>query len=496
MEENQSLFLAIGLDSKVVESTLKNKKVTQRLKEVIDASGLTKASKAIGILLYGVATKMPETTYHHTKFLIEQVLSENLVKALQLDEGIKYITDIVRKQGGEAQINIEEFNRESGVGIIVTDEEINVTLATIFEENQLQIAEHGASFDFAKIIYKARDSLKWADQKKVMDLIQKKKLEVVGSLPKEEAGKKKKVAPVAPPKEEKKLDSVEEEATTGKNLSDIIGRDIESARNTEELIKKHKAATGGKIMTRFPPEPNGYLHIGHAKAMRFNFTFAKENGGLTYLRYDDTNPVKENQEFIDNIQTCVTWLGYKPYKVTFASDYFQELYDLACELIKRGKAYVDHCQKAEIKEQRNKNIDSPYRERSIDENLILFEQMRQGRMAENECCLRMKIDMKHVNPNMRDPVAYRIRYVPHPHAGEKWCIYPTYDYTHCINDSLENVTHSLCTLEFENRRESYYWLLEALDLFKPMVWEYSRLNLTYTVLSKRKLEKLVLEGHV
>lgn len=154
---------------------------------------------------------------------------------------------------------------------------------------------------------------------KVMDLIQKKKLEVIGSQPKEETGKKKKVA--VAPKEEKKVD-LEEEASTGKNLSDIIGRNIESARNTEELIKKHKAATGGQIMTRFPPEPNGYLHIGHAKAMRFNFTFAKENGGLTYLRYDDTNPVKENQEFIDNIQTCVTWLGYKPHKVTFASDYF------------------------------------------------------------------------------------------------------------------------------------------------------------------------------
>lgn len=136
-------------------------------------------------------------------------------------------------------------------------------------------------------------------------------------------------------------------------------------------------------------------------------------------------------------------------------------------------------------------IESPYRNRSVEENLKLFEHMRQGRFAENECCLRMKIDMTHVNPNMRDPVAYRIRYVPHPHAGNKWCIYPTYDYTHCINDSLENITHSLCTLEFENRRESYYWLLEALDLYKPMVWEYSRLNLTYTVLSKRKLEKLV-----
>lgn len=232
-----------------------------------------------------------------------------------------------------------------------------------------------------------------------MDLINKKKTDILADIPKGEAdGKKvKKVAPAAPAKEEKKeavaAVTTEEESTTGKSLSDIIGRDIEAARNSEEVLKKHRAATGGKIMTRFPPEPNGYLHIGHAKAMRFNFTFAKENGGLTYLRYDDTNPCKENQEFIDNIRGCVEWLGYKPFKTTFASDYFQELYDLACELIRRGKAYIDHCQKAEIKEQRIKMIESPYRNRSVEENLKLFEQMRQGRFAENECCLRMKIDM-------------------------------------------------------------------------------------------------------
>jgi glutaminyl-tRNA synthetase len=332
-----------------------------------------------------------------------------------------------------------------------------------------------------------------------MEIITKRKQEIMAKAPKVEGDiKKKKPAAVAAPKEEKKAEAAEtsEEATTGKSLADIIGRDIEAARNSEEALKKHREATGGKIMTRFPPEPNGYLHIGHAKAMRFNFTFAKEQGGLTYLRYDDTNPVKENQEFIDNIRNCVEWLGYKPFKITFASDYFQDLYDLACELIKKGKAYVDHSSKAEIKEQRQQMMNSPYRDRSVEENLRLFEHMRQGRFAENECCLRVKIDMKHVNPNMRDFVAYRIRYVPHPHAGDKWCIYPTYDYTHCINDSLENITHSLCTLEFENRRESYYWLLGALDLYKPMVWEYSRLNLTYTVLSKRKLEKLVNEKYV
>lgn len=404
------------------------------------------------------------------------------------------MADLVRKSGAEAPIVIEDFNREAGVGITVSDDEIFARIEAIFNEADALIKEQGNSFDFSKLIYKARDQLKWADQKKVMELYNKKKADIIAAIPKDAAT----AAPVkkaAAPKEEKKVqaaaEAAPEEATTGKSLADIIGRDIEAARNSEALLKKQHEATGGKIMTRFPPEPNGYLHIGHAKAMRFNFTFAKEQGGQTYLRYDDTNPVKENQEFIDNIRNCVDWLGYKPFKITFASDYFQELYDLACELIRKGKAYVCHSSKAEIAEQRNQMKNSPYRDRSVEENLQLFEQMRKGRFAENECCLRVKIDMQHVNPNMRDFVAYRIRYVPHPHAGDKWCIYPTYDYTHCINDSLEHITHSLCTLEFENRRESYYWLLDALDLYKPMVWEYSRLNLTYTVLSKRKLEKLV-----
>jgi glutaminyl-tRNA synthetase len=279
-------------------------------------------------------------------------------------------------------------------------------------------------------------------------------------------------------------------------LSKLVGRDMKSALNSEENLKKHLEFTKGKVFTRFPPEPNGYLHIGHAKAMRFSFHAADVAGGHTYLRYDDTNPEKETKEFIDNIEENVRWLGYKPYKITHASDYFEDLYSLAVELIKRGKAYVCHQTKDQMNDFREKKLDSPYRNRSVEENLKLFEMMRQGRFDAGECCLRMKIDMKHNNPCMRDPVAYRIKYVPHPHAGDKWCIYPTYDFTHCIHDSLENITHSLCTLEFEIRRDSYYWLLEALDLYRPFVWEYSRLNLSRNVLSKRKLTDLVKLNYV
>ena len=287
-----------------------------------------------------------------------------------------------------------------------------------------------------------------------------------------------------------KENEVEEQPEKDK-LKSLIGRDMKSAMNPPHLLEKHLKETGGKIHTRFPPEPNGYLHIGHAKAMRFSFTSAAAVGGNTYLRFDDTNPEKETPEFINSIKENVSWLGYKPFKITYASDYFEELYNLANELIRRGKAFVCHQNKAEVNEYREKKLDSPYRNRSVEENLKLFEMMRQGRFNEKECCLRMKIDMKHNNPCMRDPVAYRIKYSPHPHAGDKWCIYPTYDYTHCLHDSMENITHSLCTLEFEIRRDSYYWLLEALDMYRPFVWEYSRLNITKCAMSKRRLTEMV-----
>lgn len=219
------------------------------------------------------------------------MLAEKILKANQLDEAIKYLADLVRSKGAEAPIVDADFNREAGVGVVVTDEEVASTLDAIFAQHMADIKEQGASFEFNKIIYQAREQLKWADSKKVMEIITKRKNELMAAAPKDEAKKPKKVAAPPVPKEEEKG---EDEASTGKSLADIIGRDIEAARNSEEALKKHNAVTGGKIMTRFPPEPNGYLHIGHAKAMRFNFTFAKEKGGLTYLRYDDTNPVKEN----------------------------------------------------------------------------------------------------------------------------------------------------------------------------------------------------------
>lgn len=257
-------------------------------------------------------------------------------------------------------------------------------------------------------------------------------------------------------------------------------------------MERHLKATGGMVVTRFPPEPNGFLHIGHAKAMHLNFGYAKKMGGKCYLRFDDTNPEAESQAYMDSITDTVKWLGNEPWSITYASDLFDRLYALAVELIRRGKAFVCH-QKPE--EYRGKNSaemkKSPWRDRSIDENLKLFESMRFGKFKEGEAVLRMKMDLNSTNPCMWDLVAYRIKYHPHPHSGDKWCIYPSYDFTHCINDSIENISHSLCTLEYVGRRESYNWLLDALELYHPLVWEYGRLNLTHTVLSKRLLIKLI-----
>ena len=308
-------------------------------------------------------------------------------------------------------------------------------------------------------------------------------------------GKKDKAAAKEGKKEETKKEEVFVETKRDK-LSKLVARDLSTALNTPELLKKHLEFSGGKVLTRFPPEPNGYIHIGHAKSIRFNFTLASEYGGETYLRYDDTNPEKENQEYIDSIRKNVEWLGYKPWKVTHSSDYFEDLYNFAVVLIKKGKAYVCEQTPEEMKEARNNLLPSPYRNRPIEENLKMFEGMRMGLYEEGKVCLRLKIDYANNNPTLRDPPAYRIRYTPHPHSGNKWCIYPLYDFTHCICDSIENITHSCCTLEFEIRRDLYYWILEQLEIYRPYVWEFSRLNISNTVISKRKLLYLVNSGIV
>ena len=256
----------------------------------------------------------------------------------------------------------------------------------------------------------------------------------------------------------------------------------------------------GRVQTRFPPEPNGYLHIGHAKAICIDFGLADEFGGHTNLRFDDTNPEKEETEYVESIKADVKWLGFNWDGLFYASDYFDQLYEWAIKLIKDGKAYVDDLTAEEIRKHRGTltepGKDSPYRNRSVEENLDLFERMRAGEFPDGSRTLRAKVDMGSPNLNLRDPVMYRILHAEHHRTGNKWCIYPMYDYAHGQSDSIERVTHSICTLEFEDHRPLYNWFIQQLDIFPSRQIEFDRLNLTYTLLSKRKLLQLVQEGRV
>ncbi|SHH08201.1 glutaminyl-tRNA synthetase [Thermosyntropha lipolytica DSM 11003] len=299
-------------------------------------------------------------------------------------------------------------------------------------------------------------------------------------------------------KEEEKIleDANREEEKGGNFIEDIIREDLKQGKN------------GGRVHTRFPPEPNGYLHIGHAKAICIDFGMAEKFGGLCNLRFDDTNPTKEDEEYVEAIKRDVKWLGFDwEDRLYYASDYFDKMYEYAVELIKKGKAYVCDLSAEEIKEYRGTltepGRESPYRNRSVEENLELFERMKNGEFPDGSRVLRAKIDMASGNINMRDPVLYRIQHATHHRTGDKWCIYPMYDYAHPIEDALEGITHSLCTLEFADHRPLYDWVLDNIDYQKdvkvegrPKQIEFARLNLTYTVMSKRKLRLLVEEGYV
>ena len=278
---------------------------------------------------------------------------------------------------------------------------------------------------------------------------------------------------------------------------------MEEMSNFIKTIMEKDLASGRvkEIITRFPPEPNAYLHIGHARAIIADFELAETFNGRTNLRFDDTNPTKEEVEFVDAIIKDIEWLGYHPDKVLYGSDYFEETYQLAIKLIKKGLAYVDDLSQDEIREYRGTlnepGKNSPYRDRSVEENLVLFENMKNGKYQEGEKVLRAKIDMSHPNMNMRDPVLYRILYVHHHRQGDKWCIYPMYDFAHPIQDAIEGITHSLCSLEYDNHRILYDWVIEKCEMENvPQQIEFGRLNITNTVMSKRYLRMLVEEGKV
>ncbi|HEX7903723.1 MAG TPA: glutamine--tRNA ligase/YqeY domain fusion protein [Chitinophagaceae bacterium] len=284
-------------------------------------------------------------------------------------------------------------------------------------------------------------------------------------------------------------------------MSEEIKKEERSHNFLEEIIEEHlKQGKYKQIVTRFPPEPNGYLHIGHATSICLNFGLTKKFGGYTNLRFDDTNPVTEETEYVDSIKDDVRWLGFEWKNEHYASDYFEELYTYAIKLINKGLAYVDDSSSEEIANMKGTPTEpgknSPYRDRSVNENLDLFDRMRKGEFTDGSRTLRAKIDMAHVNMLMRDPILYRIKHAHHHRTGDKWCIYPMYDFAHGQSDSIEEITHSICTLEFVPHRELYNWLIEKLEIYPSQQYEFARRNLTYTVMSKRKLLQLVTEKHV
>ncbi|XP_073035799.1 glutamine--tRNA ligase, cytoplasmic-like [Primulina eburnea] len=511
-EEALDLLLKIGLDERTAKNTIANNKVTANLTAVIHEAAVTDGcDRTVGNLLYTVSTKFPSNALVHRPTLLKYIVSSKVKSPAQLEAAFSFFAATASDS-----FEVDDFEAACGVGVETSTEDIEAAINDIFEQKKSVIVEQRYRTNVGELFGHVRKKQPWADPKIVKEIVEAKLYELLGertAADDEKPIKKKKDRPVkaeekaihveTPPQKpsEEEMNPYTIFPSPEENLkvhTEIYfsDRPILRACNSKELLEKHLKVTGGKFFTRFPPEPNGYLHIGHAKAMFVDFGLAKERGGCCYLRYDDTNPEAEKKEYIDHIEEIVGWMGWEPSKITYTSDYFQELYELAVELIRRGHAYVDHQTPDMIKEYREKKMNSPWRDRPIEESLKLFDNMKRGMIEEGKATLRMKQDMQSDNFNMYDLIAYRIKFTPHPHAGDKWCIYPSYDYAHCIVDSIENITHSLCTLEFETRRASYYWLLDALSLYQPYVWEYSRLNITNTVMSKRKLNRLVTEKWV
>ncbi|CAF4136577.1 unnamed protein product [Rotaria socialis] len=508
-ESRITLFQSIGLNEQKARETLKNQEVTRLLETNISEarkilSGETQISKSIGNLLYALATKSKSQIHNLHHYLLQYICEEKIKNELQLTAAIQYLLS-----NPTEPVDRKALEENAGIGVTVTPEQIERIIEEIIADNKPQLLEQRYDFSVGTLLGEARKRLPWADGKVVKAEMDIQLLDLLGPNDRSAKSTTGKQNTTKPPASKAKPtattnNDVQENGNI-KSFSDLAGEALNFHKTGEnyktegyvvtpktmDLLREHLKTTGGQVITRFPPEPNGILHIGHAKAINFNFGFAKRNNGICYLRYDDTNPEKEEEKFFTGILDIVKWLGYEPYKITNASDQFDQLYEWAKELIRRGLAYICHQKGEELK---GHNVaESPWRNRPIEESLQLFEDMKNGKFAEGEATLRMKCVME---DGKLDPVAYRIKYAHHAKSGDKWCIYPTYDYTHCLNDSIENITHSLCTKEFQSRRSSYYWLCNALDVYCPVQWEYGRLNLQYTVTSKRKIAKLITEGVV
>lgn len=500
-EQLVALFQNIGLAEQKAKETAKNKNLAPTLEKAIHSAGYDSkpAEKSTGALVYALASTITPTALPHLDYLAKAIRDFRLTTSDQVSAAIKFVQD-------KKEIDEAKFNEECGVGVVVTKEEVNSAVDAYTETVKDRLVKDRYKF-FGLFFAGAKNipSLKWANGGDIKEAVDAKMLAVLG--PKDERDvvvKKKKEAKVEA-KEEKKVET----SATEVKVADMFFEGELSKLHVPggnpqikpELMVEHLKATGGKYVTRFPPEPNGFLHIGHAKAININFGLARAHNGICNLRYDDTNPEAEEERYFTSILEIVKWLGFTPSAVTYSSTHFQRLYELAIELIKKDKAYICHCTGEQIQMHRGGPERGPrtaceHRDRPISESLELFEKMKNGGFEEGQAILRMKMDLENGNPQFWDLVAYRVLKTPHHRTGSEWIIYPTYDYTHCLVDSFENITHSLCTVEFMQSRASYYWLCDALEVYKPVQWEYGRLNVANTILSKRKIAELVNKKHV
>lgn len=505
-EEHFNKLKSLGLSDQKVKETLKNATLC---KTIMTALSFVPSDHCFyegeGLLVYQTCTRIKSQVMCHLEFIIKNIVHRKLNSGIRIDAALNFLlANAINKT-----VNVDAFEKACGVGVVVTPEEIDHTVEAVIARNKEVILAERYCSNFGKLLSEIRSLLPWADGKAIKNEVDVQIFDLLGpktdvdSVPLPKSAKKVREHKVQIIDNSLNL-SCEPTTVDAKSISELMksinfhapGENHKTdgyiiTEKTDTLLKKHLQRTGGLVRSRFPPEPNGILHIGHAKAININFGYAKANNGICYLRYDDTNPEKEEEKFFIGIKDMVEWLGYEPYQVTHSSDYFLQLYDWAILLIKKGLAYVCHQTAAEMKGYNPQP--SNWRNRSIEENLQLFEDMKNGKIDEGAATLRMK---KTLEEGKMDPVAYRIKFIPHHRTGSDWCIYPTYDYTHCLCDSLEDITHSLCTKEFQSRRSSYYWLCNALDIYCPVQWEYGRLNVNYTVVSKRKIAKLISEGIV
>ncbi|KAJ6515726.1 glutamine-tRNA ligase [Mycena sanguinolenta] len=492
------LLTAIGLsEAKAIEAA-KSPKIAVELKDIIETYGLHTKEKlddkqaGLIVALAGTLVKSDKIAEEARAYVVGKIVGGQLKTVDQVTAAVKYV------EGHPPPIDNADFDKSCGVGFSITAAELYDHIAKYTTDAAIAgWASLGQVISGVKNI----PELRWANTLEVKNTVEKVFSDKFGA---KEAAKPKGKEPKKPAAAAKA-----ETASADDNRKSIFDEGFlgslhkpgENPQIRPELREQHLAATGGKVFTRFPPEPNGYLHIGHSKAIFVSFGYAAHYGGKCYLRYDDTNPEKEEAQYFEAILEMVRWLGFEPWKITYSSDYFQRLYDLAVELIKRNKAYVCHCTQEEIKAARGEKSGAlpkacVHRTRPVSESLAEFEKMKDGFYRPKEANLRMKMDLEDGNPQMWDLTAYRVLDTPHHRTHDKWKIYPTYDYTHCLVDSFENISHSLCTVEFVASRQSYEWLCDALEVYKPRQSEFGRLNLEGTIMSKRKILALVNKGYV